>query len=207
MNRALSPSYLLKYMRRTGEEWEVIPELKRMCRFYRRNLCDGPMLLEKYDGRLLRNVMLYFSIEKRRQLLLEMHSMLPPDGFLILRPSEQPDQLDHFQAVLAANTCYYRPLPSTESADETAVRILSCMRDILKGCGQQGTRQCEMAERSSPPATRKQAPKRCRMRPQRTMRRSRSSIPSPRRGSVRSSIDPQPPNALAGLRLRVARVH
>ena len=67
----------------------AIPELKRMCRLYRCNLCDGPMLLEKYDGILLRNVMLYFSIEKRRQLLLEMHFMLHPDGFLLLWSSEQ----------------------------------------------------------------------------------------------------------------------
>jgi chemotaxis protein methyltransferase CheR len=116
VNRGLPASYLLKYMRQTGDEWEVIPELKRVCRFYHRNLCDGPMLLEKYDGILLRNVMLYFSKEARRQLLVDMHSMLHPDGFLILGSSEQPDQLDHFQAVLTANTCYYRPLPSRESA-------------------------------------------------------------------------------------------
>ncbi|MGA7315333.1 MAG: hypothetical protein WBX22_15300 [Silvibacterium sp.] len=65
---------------------------------------------------MLRNVLLYVSIEKRRQLLHEMHSILHPDGFLLLWSSEQPDPLDHFQAVLAANTCYYRPPPSTESA-------------------------------------------------------------------------------------------
>jgi chemotaxis protein methyltransferase CheR len=81
-----------------------------MCRFYQRNLCNGRSL-ERYDGILLRNVMLYFSIEARRQLLLDMHSVLHPDGFLILGSSEQPGLPYHFRAQLKANACYYRPCP------------------------------------------------------------------------------------------------
>lgn len=110
VNRGLPARYLLKYLRHEGEEWEVVPEIKRMCRFHQRNLCNGPILLEKYDGILLRNVMLYFSPETRRRLLLNLHRVLAPDGFLILGSSEQPGLPEHFQAVLAHNTCYYRPI-------------------------------------------------------------------------------------------------
>jgi chemotaxis protein methyltransferase CheR len=112
VNRGLPARYLLKYMRQVEDEWEVIPELRRMCRFYQRNLCNGSQLFEKYDGILLRNVMLYFSDEVRKPLLLNLHRMLEPDGFLILGSSEQPDLPEHFRPVLAANTCYYEPLPS-----------------------------------------------------------------------------------------------
>ncbi len=105
-----------RYMRPSGDEWEVAGEVKRMCRFYRRNLCDGPLPFEKYDGILLRNVMLYFPDELRRTLLLQVHRMLAPDGFLILGSSEQPGLRDHFQAELKANAVYYTPLQPAEAA-------------------------------------------------------------------------------------------
>ena len=109
VSRGLPARYRLKYMRQVGDEWEVIPEIRRMCRFYQRNLCHG-LSLERYDGILLRNVLLYFSTGTRRRLLLDMHRMLHPDGFIILGSSEQPDLPDHFRAELKANACYYRPL-------------------------------------------------------------------------------------------------
>lgn len=110
VNRGLPARYLLKYMRSAGSEWEIVPELKRFCRFYRRNLCNGPTLIEQYDGILLRNVMLYFSTETRTQLLLNIHRILAPDGFLILGSSEQPGLPTHFQPVVVNNTCYYKPI-------------------------------------------------------------------------------------------------
>lgn len=108
VNRGMPARLLLKYLRRVGEEWEMVPDLKRLCRFHQRNLCNGPMLLGRYDGILLRNVMLYFSPEARRQLLLEIHRVLEPDGFLILGASEQPELPDYFEPVVAGGTCYYR---------------------------------------------------------------------------------------------------
>jgi len=112
LSRGLTALYRAKYMRACGDEWEVVPEIRRMCRFLERNLCDGPLPLEKYDGILLRNVMLYFPDEVRRRLLLEVHRMLPEDGFLLLGASEQPGLPDHFQAELHGNACFYRPLPA-----------------------------------------------------------------------------------------------
>ena len=110
VNRGLPARYLLKYMERTGDEWEIVPELKLLCRFRRRNLCNPLLLTEKYDGILLRNVLLYFSMDTRRKLLLNMHRLLEPDGFLILGSSEQTDLPSHFQPVLAHNACYYKPV-------------------------------------------------------------------------------------------------
>jgi chemotaxis protein methyltransferase CheR len=110
VNRGLPARYLIKYFQRISSEWEVVPELKRMCRFHHRNLCNSPMLVERFDGILLRNVMLYFSEDTRRQLLLNLHRLLEPDGFLILGSSEQPGLPEHFQPFLAYNTCYYTPI-------------------------------------------------------------------------------------------------
>ncbi len=110
VNRGLPARFLLKYLQRTGDEWEIIPELRRVCRFQQRNLCSGSLLLEPYDGILLRNVMLYFSAETRCDLLVNMHRILAPDGFLILGSSEQPGEPGLFQPVLAHSTFYYKPV-------------------------------------------------------------------------------------------------
>ena len=108
LRRGLPAPYRAKYMRPCGDEWEIVPEIRKMCRFHERNLCNGSLPLEKYDGILLRNVMLYFPDEVRRRLLLEVHRMLPPDGFLLLGASEQPGLPEHFQAELKGNACYYK---------------------------------------------------------------------------------------------------
>ena len=113
LRRGLPAHFRTKYMRSCGDEWEVVPEIRKMCHFHERNLCNGTLPLERYDGILLRNVMLYFPEEVRRRLLLEVHRMLPADGFLLLGPSEQPGLPEHFRAELSANACYYRPLPVT----------------------------------------------------------------------------------------------
>lgn len=111
LNRGLPARYRIRYMQQSGDEWEVAADLKRICRFYPCNLCEGPLPLEKYDGILLRNVMMYFPDEVRRQLMLHMHRILQADGFLILGSGEQPALPELFQAELKGSACYYRPLP------------------------------------------------------------------------------------------------
>lgn len=110
VSRGLPASYLRKYMRRAGDEWEMVPEIRQLCRFHQRNLCKGPSLIERFDGILLRNVMLYFSEGTRVRLLADIHRMLEPDGFLILGSGEQPELPTHFEAVVTPQTCYYRPI-------------------------------------------------------------------------------------------------
>jgi chemotaxis methyl-accepting protein methylase len=57
--------------------------------------------------------MMYFPDGARRQLLLHVHRILQPDGFLILGSGEQPALPELFQAELKGSACYYRPLPVT----------------------------------------------------------------------------------------------
>lgn len=110
VNRGLSAKYLLKYARSANGEWEMAPEVKRMCRFQQRNLCTWPLLGEKYDGILLRNVMLYFLPQTRQDLLLNIHRVLHPDGFLLLGSSEQAEMQEHFEPLQCNGTFYYKPI-------------------------------------------------------------------------------------------------
>jgi chemotaxis protein methyltransferase CheR len=128
VNRGLPARYLIKYMQRTGEEWQVVPDLKRLCRFSRRNLCEWPLPAERYDGILLRNVMLYFPPPVRARLLLNLHRVLASDGFLILGSSEQPSMPEHFQPVLSQNACFYKPIASQSSSLPIAIPCESAAR-------------------------------------------------------------------------------
>jgi len=109
INRGLPARYLLKYFRRDGEEWEVAPELRAICRFQQMNLSQSFRPFHKFDGILLRNVLFYFSAETQRQILRNMHTSLASDGFLLLGPAERPANLDLWHTVLGDRTCYYKP--------------------------------------------------------------------------------------------------
>jgi chemotaxis protein methyltransferase CheR len=113
INRGLPARFLLKYLLRVDDEWEVSPDLRALCRFEQRNLCSLPFLFQAFDIILLRNVLLYFSAETRRHVLLQMHRALAPDGYLLLGSSEQPGMQRHWLPVLAESSCYYKPLPGS----------------------------------------------------------------------------------------------
>jgi chemotaxis protein methyltransferase CheR len=110
INRGLPARLLIKYFVRTGDEWEVHPDIKRLCRFQQRNLCQNAFLQESFDVIFLRNVMIYFPQETRRQVLLTMHRSLAPDGVLFLGLSEQPRMDSHWQTMLTPKTVWYKPI-------------------------------------------------------------------------------------------------
>ena len=59
---------------------------------------------------LLRNVMIYFSQETRRDLLARIRRVMAPDGFLFLGSAEQPPDGFVWTPMLSGGTCYYRQL-------------------------------------------------------------------------------------------------
>jgi chemotaxis protein methyltransferase CheR len=111
INRGLPARFLVRYMVRTGDEWEVSPDIKRHCRFHQRNLCQTAAMPETFDVIFLRNVMIYFPLETRHHVLLTMHRSLARDGVLFLGLSEQPRMDTHWQTVLTPKTVCYRPIP------------------------------------------------------------------------------------------------
>jgi chemotaxis protein methyltransferase CheR len=116
INRGLPARFLVRYFDHPGEDWVVKPEIRQLCHFRQANLC-GPSLpfnrmTDRFDLILLRNVMLYFSMETRRTLLAGIHRLLAPDGVLLLGSSEQPADLSLWKPVLAGGTSYYRPKPA-----------------------------------------------------------------------------------------------
>ena len=96
-----------------GEDWTVKPALRKLCNFRQANICADRLpfspVMGKFDVIFLRNVMLYFSQETRRKVLLNVHRLLAADGILFLGSSEQPADPTIWTPTLAGGTCYFRP--------------------------------------------------------------------------------------------------
>ncbi|HEV2214003.1 MAG TPA: protein-glutamate O-methyltransferase CheR, partial [Terracidiphilus sp.] len=70
MNRGLPARNIVRFFDHLGDEWEVKPEIRRLCNFRQANLCMPRLpFAEPFDVIFLRNVMLYFSRETRLALL------------------------------------------------------------------------------------------------------------------------------------------
>jgi len=110
VNRGLPARLLLKHFVRVDDEWEVASDIRRVCHFQQRNLCDALPIGEPFDIILLRNVMIYFPEETRRKVLLAMHRSLAPDGALLLGMSEQPRMDSHWDTILTPKSVWYRPV-------------------------------------------------------------------------------------------------
>ena len=97
VNRGLPATSLVKYFSRVGSEWEVSADLKRMVRTQHLNLAAPFPLLPTFDIVFLRNVLIYFDLETKRDILGRVHRTVAPDGFLLLGSSETTlDMDDHW---------------------------------------------------------------------------------------------------------------
>lgn len=115
VNRGLPAQLLLKYFRRVGAHWELVPEVRRMVRFQRHNLVGIWPPFPPFDLVFLRNVLIYFDLETKRAVLARIRSILRPGGYLLLGGSETTLNVDDgFERVPIGRTTWYRPRPSGE---------------------------------------------------------------------------------------------
>ena len=90
MNRGLPAATLVRYFTRTGSEWEVSADLRRVVRTQHLNLADAYAFtaIGMYDVVLLRNVLIYFDTATKYDILRRMRPHVAPDGYLLLGSSE-----------------------------------------------------------------------------------------------------------------------
>ena len=93
-NRGLPAKYLVKYFTRHGMEWEISPEVRRMVRWAKLNLTLSWPALGQFDVVLCRNVLIYFDMETKRDILSRIRKHVRPEGYLILGSSETTLNLD-----------------------------------------------------------------------------------------------------------------
>lgn len=99
--RGLSPERQQRFFERTtGEKYRVKREVTQRVRFQQLNLLDSYLSLGKFDIVFCRNVLIYFSGERKLDILRRIHATLKPGGYLILGASEGlTDVTQYFQMV------------------------------------------------------------------------------------------------------------
>lgn len=108
INRGLPAAVLARYFERQGIGWRIKPEIRRMVDFQQSNLAGSWPTLPPMDIIFMRNVLIYFGIETKKQILNQVRRVLKPDGYLFLGASETTLNLSAaFEPItLGKTTCY-----------------------------------------------------------------------------------------------------
>ncbi|NYG57025.1 CheR family methyltransferase [Nocardioides perillae] len=124
MNRGMPAAQLVRYFSRVGTEWEVKPELKRMVRTQHLNLAAPFPPMPVFDVVFLRNVLIYFDLPTKRDILRRTRAVVAPDAFLLLGSSETTLDMDTpWSREPVGRVAVHRPLPTgvTSAAQLRAV--------------------------------------------------------------------------------------
>lgn len=110
VNRGLPANYLAKYFSRQGADWVLSPAIRERVQFRELNLAEPWRDLPKFDVIFMRNVMIYFEVERKREIFGRLLSAVQPDGYLMLGTAESTFGLsESFSRVTWGKTAYYRP--------------------------------------------------------------------------------------------------
>ncbi len=110
VNRGLPAKYLAKYFTRDGSDWIVSPNIRRMVEFRELNLAIPWCNLPRFDAVFFRNVLIYFEVDKKREMFSRLFSTMKPDGYLLLGAAETTYGLsDCFARIAWDKTAYFRP--------------------------------------------------------------------------------------------------
>lgn len=110
INRGLSALHLARYFHQQGLHWFIDGAIKKMVSFEPLNLAYPWPPIGTFDVVFLRNVLIYFDLDTRRQILAKVRKVLRPDGFLFLGCAESLLNVDDtFERLMFGSTPYYRP--------------------------------------------------------------------------------------------------
>ncbi|MBB6146571.1 chemotaxis protein methyltransferase CheR [Silvibacterium bohemicum] len=88
VNRGLPSSYLLKYFRQNGLEWEIDASIRNMVSFRSMDLRQSMRGMGPFDIVLCRNVLIYFDVDTKKAILDQIRGALAPGGTLVLGCAE-----------------------------------------------------------------------------------------------------------------------
>lgn len=111
VNRGLSKAKLEHWFEPDGAGWRVRDDLKQGLEFRVMNLLDTWTGIASVDVVMLRNVLIYFDLETRRDILERIRRALAPDGYLLLGAAETTMNVhDGFTREVVAGASTYRPV-------------------------------------------------------------------------------------------------
>lgn len=109
VNRGLPAAMLIKYFERSGVDWRIKDSIRGRTAFHQMSLTEPWTTIPQMDVVFLRNVLIYFDVSTKRQILERVRRVLRPDGALFLGSGETTLNLDdNFYPVQFEKTIYYQ---------------------------------------------------------------------------------------------------
>jgi chemotaxis protein methyltransferase CheR len=112
VNRGLPARYLVRHFRQDGKDWVINPEMRALVEARQLNLVESWAGIGRCDVVLIRNVLIYFSLETKRAILARIRrDVLVPGGFLFLGASETTLNVDdaYVRRDFGKSICYQAP--------------------------------------------------------------------------------------------------
>jgi chemotaxis protein methyltransferase CheR len=108
VNRGLPAPLLVKYFQKRGCDWYLRDDIRSMVDYKVVNLANAWPFLPLMDIVLIRNVLIYFGVETKKEILAKVRRVLKPDGYFFLGAAETTLNLDDsFERVpIERATCY-----------------------------------------------------------------------------------------------------
>ncbi len=95
LGRGLLPEQRQRFFEQTSTgSWQVKSRLREMVRFQQLNLLGSYSALGKFDVIFCRNVLIYFSSDRKLEILRKLHGSLRTGGYLFLGASEFLPSMD-----------------------------------------------------------------------------------------------------------------
>ncbi|QJR38197.1 protein-glutamate O-methyltransferase CheR [Gemmatimonas groenlandica] len=95
VNRGLPAPLLVKYFTRQGAQWQLREDIRQMVEFRELNLLERWPALGKCDVVMMRNVLIYFDVETKREILARCRELMPAHGYLMLGSAETTLMIDN----------------------------------------------------------------------------------------------------------------
>jgi chemotaxis protein methyltransferase CheR len=108
VNRGLPATFLVKYFQKRGCDWYLRDDIRSMVDYQVVNLSSGFPFLPPMDIVMMRNVLIYFGVQTKKEILAKVRRILRPDGYFFLGGAETTFSIDDsFERVqLERATCY-----------------------------------------------------------------------------------------------------
>jgi chemotaxis protein methyltransferase CheR len=88
VQRGLPIAMLLRYFQQEGKRWQLAEHVRSRVRFEECNLIADFKSLGQFDLIFCRNVLIYFDVQTKRDVLERLHNSLAEGGYLVLGAAE-----------------------------------------------------------------------------------------------------------------------
>jgi chemotaxis protein methyltransferase CheR len=117
VDRGLPKPLLNRYFEAQGQDWAIKPVLRKMVEFKELNLIEPFPAMPSPDIVFIRNVLIYFNANVKRDILSRVHKVMSPNGYLFLGGAETTLGVHAgYSRHAGGGTAFYRPIAGAAEA-------------------------------------------------------------------------------------------